>query len=496
MEAETGVLGSILIDPSIFGAIRETVSSADFFRDTHQIIFRAFEALHEAGSAIDVLTLTDYLRRKGAYEKCGDLETILGMIGGVPHAANARTYAGILKQKAAQRNTIHLAQTIMEDVYSGQPTAEEVIERLRSGVESIEASFARGMKDDLDVGPVEIATLADIRAKTTDAKWLWPGWLIGNHMSAIAAEPATGKTRLAMDLCRRMYHCLPWPDGQDATRPMGTCSLWIASDRTHSEMVKVASEFGLPDDAVYFNSAPSDPFGGIKLDDPREIRQLRRRVRFLGGRLGAIFIDTINKATRRALYRPEEAEAFFGPLIDVAVDLQVPLIAITHLSRSGESLDRRIEGTCRVLIKMAKPDGEENTVRRRLWVAAIRDGVPADAIGVTMGTNGNEYDGAAPTMDQVAPKTRESSIPRAVMRAMDWLREHLSGGPCFASKTLEKAREAGHAERTLFRAIKELGVIKGGDRGNTFYRLRTAADEGIPRDTEGEADSEDEGFIE
>ena len=481
----------MLVDNDTIPVVASILSPADFYRDSHQILFRSIVELAEAGSRADVLIVEEYLRQRGKLEKVGGIDLLLEVTASIPHTANAKHYAQIVKQRSVNRSVIGLAQQVVDQAYN-DATAEEVLAKLRDGLGTVENAFARGEADDLDTAPIEIATLADIRSRTTETSWLWPGWIIGNHMTAIAAEPATGKTRLSMDLCRRMYNCLPWPDGQMATRPMGTCSLWIASDRTHSEMVRVAADFGLPDDAVYFNSAPSDPFGGIKLDDPREIKMFRRRVRYLGSRLGAIFIDTINKATRRALYRPEEAEAFFGPLIDVAVDLQVPLVAITHLSRSGESLDRRIEGTCRVLVKLAKPDGEETTTRRRLWVSAIRDGVPAAPVGVTMGTNGNEYDGDAP-QPTTSAKAGAKRVPPAVEKAMEWLREYLEGGPAFCGATIQAALEAGHNKRIVFRAIKELRIVKEGGYGKHYYRLPRPEEADAPSDeAEGTQEAEDD----
>jgi hypothetical protein len=290
-----------------------------------------------------------------------------------------------------------------------------------------------------------------------------------------------------------MWHCEPWPDGCLATRPPRTPSFWICSDRNHGEIVHASEAFGLPDESVYFNASPTDPFGGIKLDDPAEIRAMRRRIKSC--RPGMVVIDTINKATKRALYRPEDAEAFFGPLLDVAMDLQVPIFALTHLAKSGDALDRRIHGTARVMIKMAKPEGDETTTRRRLWVAEIREGKPSPPLGVEMGDAGNEYNGNPPNLQPqpaagAPPKQGRGRPSKATEQVMSWLREYLAEGPVFAKKLIEDGIEAGFTRRTLFRVLESI-AIKGGTEGNFFYRLPQPG-EAVDPDDEGEGDEEGE----
>ena len=78
---------------------------------------------------------------------------------------------------------------------------------------------------------VAFATLADVAKIVSSQPWLWKGWVALGVLNAVAADPGTGKTRFAMDLARRLWLGLPWPDGQPATYPAGTRTLWIQGDR-------------------------------------------------------------------------------------------------------------------------------------------------------------------------------------------------------------------------------------------------------------------------
>ena len=118
-----------------------------------------------------------------------------------------------------------------------------------------------------------------------------------------------------------------------------------------------------------------------------------------------MIIDTVGMATARNLCRPEEARAFFGPLIDLAGETGVAVLGLTHLSKGGEALGRRIVEKARVVLKMTQPDPEGQPDRRRLWVDKTAVMKPP-ALGITMGDAGNEYDFSPPTEPEVEPRRR------------------------------------------------------------------------------------------
>ena len=91
-----------------------------------------------------------------------------------------------------------------------------------------EAALVKALADIDPTGPPpepdpaeRCATLADVRRLVADTEWLWPGWLAAGVLNALAADPGTGKTILAMDLARRLWFKLAWPDGQANPMPGG-----------------------------------------------------------------------------------------------------------------------------------------------------------------------------------------------------------------------------------------------------------------------------------
>ncbi len=123
LEAERGVLGSILLDNDVLHDVVPLLKVEDFYRDTHQIIYRAIRDLYDLGKAVDAITLADELTRRGEFEKIGGDEALAQILDRVPHAANAKYYAQIVRQKSVSRELIEAANEILRDGYSNTFTA-------------------------------------------------------------------------------------------------------------------------------------------------------------------------------------------------------------------------------------------------------------------------------------------------------------------------------------------------------------------------------------
>jgi hypothetical protein len=101
-----------------------------------------------------------------------------------------------------------------------------------------------------DEQPSRPATLADVRAIAATVQWLWPGYIPQSRVAGIAAYEGIGKTRFALDLARRIWLALDWPDGQPAALPEGTPTLWVCADGQQDDMIAAADAFRLPDEAI------------------------------------------------------------------------------------------------------------------------------------------------------------------------------------------------------------------------------------------------------
>jgi hypothetical protein len=336
-------------------------------------------------------------------------------------------------------------------------------------------------KPDTDTPPDPIAptpcyaTLEDIASIMSNQPWLWKGWIASGVFNALASDPGIGKTRFALDLARRLWFGLPWPDGQQNPYPAGTRTLWIQGDRNFAEMLQAARDFGLPEEAVVLGSSKDDPTGSLDLDDPATLSAIGDRIVAAGVVLA--IIDTVGMTTSRNLAKPEDARDYFAPIIELAQKTSTAILGVTHLSANNNPLGRRIVEKARVVIKMTQPDPEGHRDRRRLWVdkTAIHKPPP---LGVTMTDKGNDYDFTPPTEpDPALPK--RGPAPVKLEECKRWLTEQLTPNPARVSDLRHAAQSAGFAVATLYDAMRALGVEELTIERHKWWKLRAVGDVGV-----------------
>ncbi len=103
VEAEAGVLGSLLIDPEAMVQVADFLRSEDFYRETHRVIFQAVVDLYESGEPADLITLTDELARRGKLEEIGGVSYVSSLANQVPTSANVEYYARIVERTSILR---------------------------------------------------------------------------------------------------------------------------------------------------------------------------------------------------------------------------------------------------------------------------------------------------------------------------------------------------------------------------------------------------------
>jgi hypothetical protein len=306
-----------------------------------------------------------------------------------------------------------------------------------------------------DTDPLdEDATVADLIAAGATLQWVWKGWIAFSELSVLASEPGVGKTRFCADLARRIYHGLPWPDGSPATFPKGSKTLWIAADCQRAELADLCKEFGIPPEAMLLNTTKREPFGGTMLDSEEDVKVLERRI--ARTKPAMVFVDTTLKATDKSAHKPEDVKAFFTPIQQVAQRQTTPVIGITHLNAEGKPLGRRIEGVGRVVSILECPDPEGQPNRRKLYVKKSHSLYPP-ALGVTMGSNGNEYDTNPPIAPATEPSFKSGKGKRGE-EAAAWLREKLADGPRRVHELRTEAEEAGFSSKTFYLGRKQLPI--------------------------------------
>lgn len=319
------------------------------------------------------------------------------------------------------------------------------------------------------------ANLGDVRQQIRSTEWIWPGYLIRGHLTSLSSDPKVGKTRFIFDLARRLWFGLPFPDGQANPFPTGSTSLWVCGDKQQAQLIELADAAGMPDEAILFPTDPGSPFAGTRLDEENRMQQLGEYVAEC--RPAFFVVDTAwSSAPSFKLYRAEDVATYMGPLVAITQENRCGGIISNHLSKDQETLGRRMDGICRVILKLTRPD-EENKARLRLDVES--NSSPGPPLGITMGDVGNEADDAPP------PKADRSSRGPAAEKQKaceEWLKAQLVDGPRKVVELRKQAEAAGFSVGTLYNAKAALDVDEDASCKPKLWRLPTPGfgDEEVP----------------
>ena len=211
IEAEQSTLGSILLDAEVMHEIAPFLRVDDFFRDSHQTIYAAIGSLYQDGKGIDGVTVANILRQRGQFESAGGDDTLTEIVERVPHSANAKYYAEIVKEKSIHRHLIEAAKKIIKDGYSNQLTAQQSLDGAERKIFMIAQDQLR--EQPFEIREVLAKAMDQIQARATDGHSViglesgfvgldqitggfQPGQLI-----VLAARPSIGKTALALNIC-------------------------------------------------------------------------------------------------------------------------------------------------------------------------------------------------------------------------------------------------------------------------------------------------------
>lgn len=206
LEAERGVLGSVLLDGELLDDVIPILAVRDFYRDSHQVIYDAIRSMYDLGHRVDPLTLADELTRRDQFQKIGGDLTLRELVDSVPHAANAVYYAGIVREKAISRRTIETATEIIRRGYSNQYTARELVAFAEEAILDVDGLHGRGGPVPMDriVGEVmdevermQRGEFLGVATGFEDLDDVLCGLPPGS-VTVLAARPSIGKTALGM----------------------------------------------------------------------------------------------------------------------------------------------------------------------------------------------------------------------------------------------------------------------------------------------------------
>lgn len=362
-EAEASLLGAILIDADALVKIADTVSDTDFYDQRHQRIYEAVNQLYERRSPIDVLTLADQLKSNGSLELVGGASYLTELTNFVPTAAHVEQYAEIVAQKALRRRLIHASQQIVTLGYDESKALRELVEEaetslfqvsqkhIKQSIVSLETILAESF-DRLDDLHKDKAKIRGVPTGFRDLDNVLAG-LQRSDLFILAARPSMGKTAFALNLAHNvatlakvpvLVFSLEMSKEQLVDRLLSMESgvdAWAlrTGNLTDTDFEKIGHAMGMLSEApIYIDDTPGITVSDLRTKARREAHKHP---------LGLIVVDYLQLMSGGSRFggsdnRVQEISEISRGLKGIARELNVPLIALSQLSRSVESRNPQI----------------------------------------------------------------------------------------------------------------------------------------------------------
>jgi replicative DNA helicase len=362
-DAEASLLGAILIDPDAIVKIADHITAEDFFDTKHLRIYEAVTQLYEKRSPIDVLTLADQLKNNGYLDLVGGPTYLTELTNFVPTAAHAEQYADIIAGKAVRRRMMAAAQDIAVTSSDETRSVREIIEEAETklfnvsqqhvgqNVVSLEAILAESFErlDDLHK---DKAKIRGIPTGFKDMDNMLAG-LQRSDLFILAARPSMGKTAFALNLAHNvavqakepvLLFSLEMSKEQLVDRLLSMESgvdAWAlrTGNLNDADFEKIGQAMGTLSEApIFIDDTPGITVSDLRTKARREAHQRP---------LGLIIVDYLQLMSGGGRYadqgnRVQEISEISRGLKGIARELNVPLIALSQLSRSVESRNPQI----------------------------------------------------------------------------------------------------------------------------------------------------------
>ena len=354
-EAEQAVLGSMLTDKDATIAAIEVLKEDDFYREDNKLIYRAILNLYNRSEPIDIITLKAELTSMGKFDAVGGLEYLADLPERVPTTANVERYIKIVEEKAILRNLIKTANEIISLGYDPTEEVEDIMDNAEKKIFDImQSKNQKGytpMKDVLVDTFAELEKLYNQKEHITgvptgfaDLDYKTAG-LHGSDLVLIAARPSMGKTAFALNVATNAairakvpvaIFSLEMSKEQLVNRVLASEAM-VDSNKVRTGKLdeqdwgKLASGLGpLSEAEIYIDDTP-----GISV---MEIRAKCRKLK-LEKNIGLVVVDylqLIQGNSKRGGSREQEISEISRSLKILAKELDVPVIALSQLSRAPE----------------------------------------------------------------------------------------------------------------------------------------------------------------
>ncbi len=355
LEAEQSVLGAILLENSALNKALEILSPNDFYKEAHRRIFSAILDLNERNEAIDLITITEYLRQKNELEQVGGAAYLAALVNSVPTAANIRFHSKIIHEKALLRNLIQIATEIVTMGYEDTERVENLLDFAEQSIfgiseRKIRPSFVpvkeiiKGTFETIEALYEKKERVTGLPTGFTDLDERTSG-LQSSDLIVVAGRPSMGKTSLALGIAQHV--------GLERRGTVAIFSLEMSKEHLVLRMLcsearvdahKLRSGYlGKADWPKLTTVAGKLTEAAIFIDDTPalsvlEMRAKARRLKAEHG-LDLIIVDYLQLMRGRgeADTREQEISEISRSLKALAKELHVPVVALSQLSRAVES---------------------------------------------------------------------------------------------------------------------------------------------------------------
>jgi len=358
VQGEQSVLGGLMLNSEAWNEISDKISSEDFYRREHQLIFKAMRALSEADQPLDVVTIAEELERRAELNDVGGMP-YLGMLANeTPTASNVPAYARIVREQSVMRQLIKVGNKIADSGYrpEGRPVDDlldqaetevfkiaEQKDKGRQGFQDIQALLTKTV-DKIDELFNSDDALTGVSSGFSDFDGRTSG-LQKADLVIVAGRPSMGKTTFAMNMCENV--------AIGAGVPVAIFSMEMPAESLTMRMISSLGRIN--QQAVRSGKLEDDDWprvtsavnilsqAKIFIDDsaaltPNEIRARCRRLQKEHGQLGMVMVDYLQlmRAPEAGDNRVNEISAISRGLKALAKELNCPVVALSQLNRSLE----------------------------------------------------------------------------------------------------------------------------------------------------------------
>jgi replicative DNA helicase len=433
LDAERAVLASMLLEQAAIDKVEEILTDELFYRDAHRRIFRAIASLSERSEAVDLITVTEELKRHGDLEAVGGVTFLQSLLDSVPTAANVEYHGRLVLEKAVLRKLIQVSTEIIDQSYESAEPWTDILDKAEQKLFGIgEARLRREFAPMKEILKSTFLLLEELyenkRAVTgvptgyTDLDRMTSGWQ-SSDLIVIAGRPSMGKTSLMLNMAENA--------AIDYKIPVGIFSLEMSKEqivqrflcsrarvpahRLRTGFLKESEWPLLTQAAAHLSEAP------IFIDDTPAIglMEMRAKARRLKARhgLGLVVVDYLQLARGMpgVESRQQEISQISQGLKALAKELSVPVIAGSQLSRAVESREIKrpilsdlresgaIEQDADLVIfiyreEMYKPDKEEVKGQAEVIIGKHRNG-PVGTVRMAFLNEFTRFENLAPMGD-------------------------------------------------------------------------------------------------